>query len=780
MTDEPTPEQLRRQLEQLAERGSPRGAKAVLDAARGGAGASPLSARRLGPVRVVPAMAIAASVMLVAGVAAALVTSGGGNGRTTTAALSPTSTALPAAAETTSSVPIPEVSIPTKLIAASRLVPFDTCGALVSYARAQALKVVGPYGVPGRGGGLTYNGVAVAQRSDAATSGPAAAGESQSAPPAAAQAPAAGTDFSTTNNQEASVDEPDTVKTDGKRVFTLANGKLWALSAEGNPRVMGALPLNASELLLAGNRVIALGGGGPIPMEGRATGSAAYGPYQQPSAAVTVVDVTNPGAMKVTGTLNIDGAYLAARMIGGVARIAFNSSPNVPFTYPQDGTPEAQAQATEKNKQAVRSSTVSNWLPRYTVTDSSGKQRAAGSLTDCGSSYHPPGFSGFGMLSVLTLNTDHPEKSESSSVMADGQIVYASPTRMYIASNQWGPITGPPSGEIVQPTPTTLIHAFDISDPTAAHYKVSGQVRGTVLNQYSMSESDGVFRVATTEGTPTAPAGEGPSGQGNSQSYVTTFGDAGKLLLQLGQVGGLGKGERIYAVRFLGNLGYVVTFRQLDPLYVVDLSDPAKPVVKGALELLGYSAYLHPIGPGLLLGVGQDASPEGRRQGTQASVFDVTNPAAPRLVQRYALGGGSSSQVEFDPHAFLYWAATKLAVLPVQEYSQCTSGGPCGPGFIGAIGLRASAAGINEVGRIQHPSQQQQQGACNYPPAPQPQPGQAAPSQPSCQPQTYNVSPQIERSVVIGAHLFTFSQQGMLASDLNSLAQQAWVPYPTS
>jgi len=360
-------------------------------------------------------------------------------------------------------------------------------------------------------------------------------------------------------------------------------------------------------------------------------------------------------------------------------------------------------------------------------------------------------------------------------VMADGQIVYASPTRMYIASNQWGPVTGPPTGQVVQPTATTLIHAFDISDPAAAHYKVSGQVKGTVLNQYSMSESDGVFRVATTDGTPTAPAGEGPSGQGSSQSYVTTFGDTSKVLLQLGQVGGLGKGERIYAVRFLGNLGYVVTFRQMDPLYVVDLSNPGRPVVKGALELLGYSAYLHPIGPGLLLGVGQDASDTGHRLGTQATVFDVTNPSNPRMVQRYSLGGPSNSQVEFDPHAFLYWAPTKLAVVPVQEYGQCSGGGSCGPGFIGAIGLRASAAGISEVGRVQHPSEQTQQQQCSYPPS---QPGQPAPAQPSCEARPYNVTPQIERSVVIGAHLFTFSQQGMLSSNLASLTQQAWVPYP--
>ncbi|MBV9664139.1 MAG: beta-propeller domain-containing protein [Actinobacteria bacterium] len=770
MTDERTPRdgELRRKLEQLADRGEPRGAKAVLDAARGGAkvsSLSTLSSTRIGLAKFVPAIAIAASVMLVAGVAAALVTGGNDKGRPTTVALPRTTTSAAPAAAPETTVPIPEVSIPTKLIAASRLVPFDTCGALVSYARSQALKVVGPYGVPG----ANYGGVALAG-GEAASSGPAtapgAASDSSGQASMGVKLPA--TDgpeaFSQTNNQESAVDEPDTVKTDGKRIFTLAGGKLLALSTEAAPRLLGSLPMQrGTELLLSGNRVIVLGGGGPIAVDSRFAGPA--GPYQQPAVGVTVVDVTNPGAMKVTGTLNVDGGYVAARMIDGVARIAFNSAPNVPFTSPQDGTPEAEAQAAAKNKQAVRSSTAANWLPRFTVTDAAGKQRAAGTLTDCGSSYHPPAFSGFGQLSVVTLNADHPEKSNASSVMADGQIVYASPTRMYIASNQWGSV----NGQTVQPTMNTLIHVFDISDPAGAHYRVSGQVRGNVLNQFSMSESDGVFRVATT--------GLNATGQATSESYVTTFGDAGPALVQLGQVGGLGKGERIQAVRFLGALAYVVTFRQTDPLYVVDVSNPSKPVVKGALELLGFSAYLHPIGPGLLLGVGQDATPEGRRAGTQASVFDVTNPAAPRLVQRYLLGDPSSSQVEFDHHAFLYWAPTKLAVIPVQEYGQCTPDGQCGQGFVGALGLRASTAGISEVGRVQHPKIEQQQQACSYPPS-QPGQPQPQPAQPDCQPRTYSYTPPIDRSVVVGSHVFTFSQQGMLVSDLGSLAQQAWLPYP--
>jgi hypothetical protein len=103
----------------------------------------------------------------------------------------------------------------------------------------------------------------------------------------------------------------------------------------------------------------------------------------------------------------------------------------------------------------------------------------------------------------------------------------------------------------------------------------------------------------------------------------------GNELQQIGMVDGLGEGEQIYAVRFLGTQGYVVTFRQTDPLYVIDLSDPTAPAMTGQLKIPGYSAYLHPVGDGLLLGVGQDASDEGRVQGTAVVAVRCSRPGEP-------------------------------------------------------------------------------------------------------------------------------------------------------
>ena len=711
--------------------------------------------------------AIAAVVLLVAGVASALVVGNddhkiarSGSTGTTSTSTSP-STTVDLGTATATEPSGPPVSIATRLIAASRLEPFRTCGGLVDFARAKALEVVTPYGLPGSGGGrmlaMDGRGAMPPQASGAegptaerSTAGAAPAPQSQAAPAAASDT--AGGSFSKTNVQEAGVDEPDQVKTDGRRMFAVENGRLWAVSVEGSPRVLGSIALDsAQQLLLVGNRIVALGQspvavpmmGGPAADQPASARSMPYpGPYRyEPQSRITVVDVSDPAAMRVTNRMDADGSYLSARLVGGVARVVLRSTPRgMEFQPPRDDTPAARAEALDRNRQVIRSSGAANWVPGFTVD---GGQRVSG----CSSSYRPPEFSGFGTLTVLTLDAANPERSDSTSVMGDGEIVYASERHLFVATNQWSNVRG----DTVEQSPRTLIHEFDITNPRQAAYRVSGEVRGTVLNQFSMSEYAGHLRVATTE--------QDPNGRGNGESRVFVLRDNGQTLGTVGDVGGLGRGERIYAVRFIGDVGYVVTFRQVDPLYTLDLSNPSRPRVVGELRILGYSAYLHPIGPDLLLGVGQDATPEGRTRGTQVSVFDVSNPAAPRVLHQRSLGQGQSP-AEFDHHAFLYWEPTHLAVVPVNQYN---------PQFNGAIGLRADRGVLDEVGRVQHPGAN--------PPEPQPQPEPAGPSgKPTASyPQRY--SPPIERSVVVGGRLFTLSASGVLASDLNTLADRGWAAF---
>jgi hypothetical protein len=215
----------------------------------------------------------------------------------------------------------------------------------------------------------------------------------------------------------------------------------------------------------------------------------------------------------------------------------------------------------------------------------------------------------------------------------------------------------------------------------------------------------------------------------------------------------LGKGEQIYAVRFVGPVGYVVTFRQVDPLYTLDLSNPRLPRVVGELKIPGYSSYLHPLGADRLIGIGQDADEQGMVKGSQVSLFDVGDPADPTRLDMFPIRGWSDA--EYDPHAFLYWPDEELVVIPVWGESGVvvenspTDTKPFVPSG-GALVLRVDGDSLTDVGMLTHA----QFGASNYP-----------------------VDPTIRRSLVVGDTLWTLSASGALASDIDDLGEQAWVPF---
>jgi hypothetical protein len=214
-----------------------------------------------------------------------------------------------------------------------------------------------------------------------------------------------------------------------------------------------------------------------------------------------------------------------------------------------------------------------------------------------------------------------------------------------------------------------------------------------LLNQFAMSELDGDLRVAVTldDWTGTSP----------SVSSVHVLRPDGTDLVEIGSVGGLGLTEQIYAVRFIGTQAYVVTFRQTDPLYVIDLADPTAPRLAGELKIPGYSAYLHPAGDGLLLGVGQSADADGRVRGTQLSLFDVSDPASPQLLSTLLIGG--SSDAEWDHHAFLFWPEDGTIAIPTSPmWAPCPAGARCLADTIGQGGagiVVASLEGTELVGR---------------------------------------------------------------------------------
>jgi uncharacterized secreted protein with C-terminal beta-propeller domain len=371
---------------------------------------------------------------------------------------------------------------------------------------------------------------------------------------------------------------------------------------------------------------------------------------------------------------------------------------------------------------------VASWLPTYRIRRAGAKAGKPHPLVQCRHVRRAAAFSGLGLLTVLTVDLGKGlEPVDSLAVMTDGRIVYASPESLYVATEQWADRPSPDQPTQARDGVSTEIHKFDISSPTRTQYRGSGRVSGYLLSQWSLSEHRGVLRVVSTE----SPAWWGAGRE--TESFLTTLRGRDGALVQAGRIGGLGKGERVYAVRFAGDVGYVVTFRQIDPLFTIDLAVPERPRVLGELKISGYSAYLHPIGGDLLLGIGQDASEEGRPLGTQLSLFDVSDLRRPTRLHRESLGPGWS-EAESDHHAFLYWPRTGLVVVPFEQR---------------AVGYRVGRArGIDPVGRIEHEA-----GRLPFTPA-------------------------IRRSLVVRNAVLTVSDAGVESSSLGTLAKLGWAAFP--
>jgi hypothetical protein len=461
----------------------------------------------------------------------------------------------------------------------------------------------------------------------------------------------------------------------------------------------------------------------------------------------------------------LSGWLLGARLTGTTARVVTQAAPSLTLRRPAARQARVRPARTQTLwRRALKRSTKANWLPVAKRLRGDGTA-THGPAVGCRGVHRPVQFSGAGTTTVSTIDlTAGLAPTDVDAVLTDGGILYASPTGLYIATQRfvdWAAVDtdDPP------PALDTVIHRFDTSATTATAYRGSGTVRGTLLNQFAMSELHGVLRVASTE-IPPWWQGDVP----DSESFVTTLVERDGTLAQIGRVGGLGKGERIYAVRFLGDRGYVVTFRQVDPLYVVDLADPAKPAVRGELKIRGYSAYLHPVGDGLLLGVGQDATPEGRVLGTQVALFDVGNPAAPTRLSVLTLPG-AWSDAEWDHHAFLWWPASGLAVMPVSVPP--VSDRPDST-FVGALAVAADrSGGVREAGRVVHPPTVYEPPPMPVEPGGGPGAGAGAPSGERLRQPT-----PIQRSLVVGDSLLTVSALGVKASRLSDLTDAAWAPFP--
>ncbi|MHB0976698.1 MAG: beta-propeller domain-containing protein [Candidatus Aquicultorales bacterium] len=442
--------------------------------------------------------------------------------------------------------------------------------------------------------------------------------------------------YSGTNVQVQGVDEADIVKTDGKNIYQVTRDRV--IVSRANPveemRVLSVVNFDSSvqplELYVDGKDLVVIG----IPYNGGFVSPQARGYYGGPQSVKAIAyDISDASNPKKAREVEIDGAYLSSRKIGSVLYLVANKY--LDFYSAQAETTETAATLL---KPGYRDSAIGGGYRRI---DYSGIRYFPGSAE---SNY----------LMVASLDIDKPrEEMKIASYLGAGQNVYSSTENLYVASTL---NSENPNNRSVD----TTIYRFALEGGRLL-YQAKGRVPGVLLNQFSMDEFKDSFRVATTSGF----FGRGPAASGNNV-YVLN-----KDMSIVGKLEDLAPGERIYSTRFMGERAYVVTFKQVDPLFVIDLSKPSSPRVLGELKIPGFSDYLHPYDENHIIGFGKDTVEAGwqgfgLQQGMKIALFDVSDVKNPVEKFKVVIGDrGTESELLQNHKALLFDKELGLMAFPV-------------------------------------------------------------------------------------------------------------------
>ena len=410
-------------------------------------------------------------------------------------------------------------------------------------------------------------------------------------------------DYSTTNIQVLGVDEADIVKTDGKYVYAVSGNTVVIIDAypAENARILSKINTeeNPLEIFINENKLIAFG-----------------------SNFIKVYDVSDREIPILSRDVSFDGSYFDSRMIGDHVYAIVSS----PINYLGE---EIE-------------------LPKFS-SDGKGQATSANEIYY----FDVPDYS-YNFTTIISVNTqnDNEQISKETFLIGWTQNIFVSSNNIYITNTKYSYEKILNSMGYPDTTEETIIHKISIAEGEI-EYKSWGEVPGTVLNQFSMDEYQGYFRIATTTGW-----------MENNNVYVLDNG-----LKVVGKLEGLAPDERIYSARFMGNRAYLVTFKKIDPLFVIDLKDPENPTVLGELKIPGFSDYLHPYDENHIIGVGKNAVDEGSfawYQGVKIALFDVSDPVNPVEISEYSIGDrGTDSYVLSDHKAFLFSRSKNLLVIPI-------------------------------------------------------------------------------------------------------------------
>jgi uncharacterized delta-60 repeat protein len=469
--------------------------------------------------------------------------------------------------------------------------------------------------------------------------------------------------YSTTNTQVSGVDEGDTVKTDGKHLYVLANNNLVILDAwpAADLSTLSTTALQGTPVAeyLDGDRLTVIADdwqSSPASDNLPPTYNPWYESSFHPLVHVTVYDVSDPTAPVVVQQTTLDGAYTSSRAIGDTVYVAVSNS-NLSLPGPQliQLSDDSYVYETEAAYRArMEALPLDSILPHYTTQTADSKVAQSGVLTDAADIFRPalPGDNNLVSLVALDLTGTAVGPTSSVSFLTSyGATLYAAPDNFYLMTSRWS-----------YDGMYTFIDKLSLAGGSIT-LTATGEVPGSIINQFAVGEDGAYLDIATTSGSWNAPT---------SRIYVLAQTDA--ALNIVGQTGELAPGEAIYSVRFLGDHAFVSTFKQMDPLFAVDLSNPTAPRIAGTLEISGYTAYLQAIDATHLIGIGEDVDPNTlQSKGLDISLFDISDLANPILLSRYEVstsGPAWRSQFGFhmlanlDYHAITYYADSQTLTLP--------------------------------------------------------------------------------------------------------------------
>ena len=521
-----------------------------------------------------------------------------------------------------------------------------------------------------------------------------------------------GEDFSGTNNQEAGVDEADFVKTDGYHIYYLQGRHLHifgvpefgALEATYNTTLSGT-PV---AMMLDGDQLVVISTLNPWSIQSNhpvidAMGwEESYGSWRTSSLTkFTVFDITNRSAPDVERELFIEGSYITAREVNGTVRTVTHAWMDVPGVQSWLDLPSGywnldyddplRLEIREKvayetmlrNSEALEDLSLADLIPQ--VYEYSNGEVAVHAMSDnaCRDFVAPEDGMERGISSIFSLDLTSAEFDyEVDHVVGSYPQVYASTDVLVLAENSfpgWWFWNNDGMDEM------TNLHTFDISAPDATLYTGSGRITGTVLNQFSLSEHEGVLRVATTVGQWARWWMEDPEPMSSQLVTLVRSVDVDtekQVLVEAGRVEGIAPGERIWSARFDGDRAYIVTFEQIDPLWVIDVADETNPTILGELKVPGVSTYIHPLSRDHLLTIGlAPANEDGTGldwSGTQISLFDIVDPTDPQQADVLRLSpvardqanmwSWSSSEATYESKAFQYWSPKSMLAVPLSTY----------------------------------------------------------------------------------------------------------------